>query len=241
MINDCFVANDKVTIENHCCDNTIFCYPIHYFIFYMLFYALDTQLCWKHSSIAHYDIVSKDGLFWLDVMSYLSIVLACTNWHKANLHLWITTVNINFPPPGLPGLVCKIFVITGSLWWYHNEHNCISNHQPHHCLLNHLFRCRSKKTSKLHCRPVNSPYKGPVMWKMFAFDDVNMSGDGLLPKRHQVSPWSNDDNNVCKSLHKSPLTIFFSKGEINIYYIRKHLAMQIFRNNQSDRLIWKIK
>ena len=27
--------------------------------------------------------------------------------------------------------------------------DCVSNHQPHHCLLNCLFRCKSKKTSKL--------------------------------------------------------------------------------------------
>ena len=31
----------------------------------------------------------------------------------------------------------------------HNEHDGISNHQPHHCLLNSLFGRRSKKTSKL--------------------------------------------------------------------------------------------
>ena len=31
----------------------------------------------------------------------------------------------------------------------HNEHDDVSNHQPHDCLLNRLFRHRSKKTSKL--------------------------------------------------------------------------------------------
>ena len=36
-----------------------------------------------------------------------------------------------------------------SLQSHHNGCNGISNHQPHHCLLNHLFRHRSKKTSKL--------------------------------------------------------------------------------------------
>ena len=35
-----------------------------------------------------------------------------------------------------------------SLQWSHNELDGISNHQPHDCLLNRLFRCRSKKTSK---------------------------------------------------------------------------------------------
>ena len=70
-----------------------------------------------------------------------------------------------------------------SLRWRHNGHDGVSNHQPHHCLLNHLFGCRSKKTSKLCVTglcpgnspgPVNSPYKWPVTRKMFPFDDVIM-------------------------------------------------------------------
>ena len=36
-----------------------------------------------------------------------------------------------------------------ALHWRHNECNGISNHQPNDCLLNILFRCRSKKTTKL--------------------------------------------------------------------------------------------
>ena len=36
-----------------------------------------------------------------------------------------------------------------SLQWRRNEHNGVSNHQPHDCLLNRLFRQRSKKISKL--------------------------------------------------------------------------------------------
>ena len=36
-----------------------------------------------------------------------------------------------------------------TLQWRHNEHDCVSNHQPRHCLLNRLFGCRSKKPSKL--------------------------------------------------------------------------------------------
>ena len=36
-----------------------------------------------------------------------------------------------------------------TLQWCHNERNGILNHQHLDCLLNRLFRCRSKKTSKL--------------------------------------------------------------------------------------------
>ena len=68
--------------------------------------------------------------------------------------------------------------------WRHNEHDGVSNHQPHDCLFKRLFRRISKKTSKLrvtglcvrgiHRWPVNSPHKGPVTRKMFPFDDVIM-------------------------------------------------------------------
>ena len=34
------------------------------------------------------------------------------------------------------------------LQWRHNEHDSVSNHQPHDCLLKRLFGRRSKKTSK---------------------------------------------------------------------------------------------
>ena len=70
-----------------------------------------------------------------------------------------------------------------TLQWRHDEHDVISNPQPHDCLLNRLFRQRSKKTSKLrisgfvwgiHQWPVNSPHKGPVTRKMLPFDDINM-------------------------------------------------------------------
>ena len=69
------------------------------------------------------------------------------------------------------------------LQWPHNDHDGVSNHQPHGCSLKRLFRHRSKKTSKLRVTglcvgnspgPVNSPHKGPVTRKMFPFDDVIM-------------------------------------------------------------------
>ena len=53
----------------------------------------------------------------------------------------------------------------------------VSNHRRHNCLLNRLFRRRSKKTFKVRVTGrwlVNPPHKGPVMRKMFPFDDVIM-------------------------------------------------------------------
>ena len=95
-----------------------------------------------------------------------------------------------------------------TLHWRHNDHDGVSNHQPHGCLLNRLFRHRSKKTSKLRVTglcvghspgPVNSPHKGPVARKMFPFDDVIMKerhasidSDNGFAIRRQVIIWSND-------------------------------------------------
>ena len=67
-----------------------------------------------------------------------------------------------------------------ALRWRHNDHDGVSNHQPHGCLLNRLFRRRSKKTKLCVTGlcvgnspgPVNSPHKGPVTRKMFPFHDV---------------------------------------------------------------------
>ena len=76
-----------------------------------------------------------------------------------------------------------IRLMKSSLHWRHNDHDGVSNQQPHGCLLNRLFRRRSKKTSKLRVTglcvgnspgPVNSPHKGPVTRKIFTFDDVIM-------------------------------------------------------------------
>ena len=50
-----------------------------------------------------------------------------------------------------------------SLQLRHNDHDGVSNHQPHDCLLKHLFRCRSKETSKLRVTGLcagNSPVAG---------------------------------------------------------------------------------
>ena len=74
-----------------------------------------------------------------------------------------------------------------SLRWRHNEHDGVSNYQPHDYLLNRLFRCKWKIIFRvtglfegIPNKPVDSPRKGPVTRKMFPFDDVIM----FLQERH---------------------------------------------------------
>ena len=81
-----------------------------------------------------------------------------------------------------------------TLLWRHNEHDGISNHQRLECLHNHVFRLRSKKTSKLHVTGLcagNSPVTGEfpaqrasnsgnvsIWWRHH--DDTNYMAAGLL-------------------------------------------------------------
>ena len=88
------------------------------------------------------------------------------------------------------------------LQWRHNEHDGISNHQPHDCLINHLFRHRSKKTSKICVTGLcegNSPVSNEFPAQrasnvaMFPFDDVIMRVNNLslgLFSQFFCSHWS---------------------------------------------------
>ena len=81
-----------------------------------------------------------------------------------------------------------------TLRWRHNERDGVSNHHRLDCLLNHLFSANQRKpqSSTVHvtglCEgnpPVDSPHKGPVTRKMFAFYGVIMHTRIL----HRVYCW----------------------------------------------------
>ena len=65
-----------------------------------------------------------------------------------------------------------------TLRWWHNGRNSVSNHQPHDCLLNRLFGCISKKTSKLRATGLcegNSPGTGEFSTQMPSYaEDVSI-------------------------------------------------------------------
>ena len=101
--------------------------------------------------------------------------------------------------------------------WRHNGHEGVSNHQPHGCLLNHLFRPRSTKTSKLHFTglyegnslvtgslihwwPVNSPHKGPAIRKCFHLMISSWDVFSLTIENFSSSCLTNnfEDDRVCQ-------------------------------------------
>ena len=68
------------------------------------------------------------------------------------------------------------------LQWRHNEHDGVSNHQPHDCLLNRLFKAKIKETSKLRVTGLcagNSPVTGKFPAQM-ASNAENVSIDDVI-------------------------------------------------------------
>ena len=81
-----------------------------------------------------------------------------------------------------PSILCSSIL----LLWRHNEHDNVSNHQPHDCLLNRLFRRRSKKPPKPRVTGLcagNSPETGEFPAQM-ASNAENVS----IWWRHHVNP-----------------------------------------------------
>ena len=88
-----------------------------------------------------------------------------------------------------------------SLQWRHNGRDSVSNHKPHDCVLNRLFRCRPKKTSKLRVTGLcagNSPVTGEFPAQM-ASNAENVS----IWWRHHACPWYILLKMWCISLDKS--------------------------------------
>ena len=90
-----------------------------------------------------------------------------------------------------------------ALQWRHNDHDCVSNHQPHDCLLNLLFRRGSKKTSKLRVTGLcegNPPVTGGFPSQR-ASDTENVSiwwrhhGPGGIPDRIMQYAYRSRHNN----------------------------------------------
>ena len=94
---------------------------------------------------------------------------ATTIWTlKWKMHSWIMIMTI-FEMCVLTGMCYKLLqswcrlLKSGSLQWCHNQRDGVSNHLRLDCLLNRLFWCRSKKTSKLRVTGLcegNSPVTG---------------------------------------------------------------------------------
>ena len=81
-------------------------------------------------------------------------------WQK---QFWQHKSHSVFHPTFMICILKYWFKMPCPLRWGHRGRDGDSNHQPHDCLLNRLFGCRSKKTSKLRVTGLcvgNSPVTG---------------------------------------------------------------------------------
>ena len=106
---------------------------------------------------------------------------------------------INLPLGCLFNIVFRLALTESSkppaLRWRHNDHSGVSNHQPHGCLLNRLFRCKSKKTSKLRVTGLcvgNSPGTGEFPAQMASYAE-------------NVSIWWRHHGLLCGGIHWWPM------------------------------------
>ena len=109
--------------------------------------------------------------------------------------------------------------------WRHNDHDSVSNHQPHGCLLNRLFRRRSHKTSKLR---VTGPLCG------------EFTGTGEFPAQRasyaeNVSIWwRHHDQHQNKTAYGRPSLLDTLRPRQSC----RHFADNIFRCIFSNENVW---
>ena len=105
--------------------------------------------CWTQVISVLRKVVKGNILLSYNTIRYASVLL----WGSCYFNHWSTTRYHEcpsfYPPTLLVGEVLSYRSSGIALQWRHNKPDSVSNHQSPDCLLNHLFRCRSKKTSKL--------------------------------------------------------------------------------------------
>ena len=98
-------------------------------------------------------VTQSFGIYLMSVgISYWTFDLPVT-W---NMTLLWRYRNENYVQP-------PFFCIT--LRWHHNDHDGVSNHQPHGCLLNRLFWRRSEKTSNLPAQRASYAENVFIWWR----------------------------------------------------------------------------
>ena len=77
-----------------------------------------------------------------------------------------------------------------TLQWRYNGRDSVTNHQPHDCLLNRLFRCRSKKTSKLRVTGLCAG-NSPVISEFPAQMASNPEKISIWGRHHEMQQYPN--------------------------------------------------
>ena len=126
-----------------------------------------------------------------------------------------------------------------ALQWRHDGGDGAPNHRRRQCLFNHLFRRRSKKTSKLRVNglcegypygwQMDSPHRGPVTPKMFPFNDVIMKRIRLYVGKHVSQIKMNAL--WCAAISQKWIYMKCKKNQTYLYYLR-YLKQNKLRRQQ---------
>ena len=132
---------------------------------------------WKHKSSIHIGFIVFNG----GVTTFFAKSVATMTNNIPLFHVDLIVYPCPNPNAGLvhqlkeaPGRRQEVNELNciSTLQWPHNGRDSVSNHQPHDCLLNHVFRRRSKKTSKLRVTGLyagNSPVTGEFPAQMASY------------------------------------------------------------------------
>ena len=132
-----------------------------------------------------------------------------------------------------------------SLQWRHNERDGVSNHHPHDCLLKRLFRCRSKKTSKLRVTGLcaeNSQMTGEFpAQKASNAEDISIWWRHHVWKEHQRMVSSHCDNifnnfNTISKWKRSAFTVCFN--HLNCKPCQSSIPLQTWTKIYTDEFSW---
>ena len=123
--------------------------------------------------------------------SHTQVNAAHTHAHSLNPR-WRTCIHIPFLCSTFPPVIYGSLIYEGhlicmaTLQWPHGRDG-FSNHQSQHCLLNHLFRRRWKKASKLRVTGLcagNSPVTGEFPTQMAS----NAENVSISWRHHEMTP-----------------------------------------------------
>ena len=121
------------------------------------------------------------------------------------------------------------------LLWRHNGRDGVSNHRRLNCLLSHLFRRRSKKTSKLRVTGL-CEWNSPVTGEFPAQRANNMETVSIWWRHHEcLRSWLGTEWDVnCviqiqRRLHRTPIIIHTIQYSIYIYIFNGHKMTAILQ------------
>ena len=130
--------------------------PLRYTRYYLNHCCLIVNSVWPSDNICcRRSVSTRSHLSWTDIDFFIPVHYRMLYWSIGYIrsHGWLTSqCGVSYE---------HIAVIT--LRWRHNMNDVVSNHLSHHCLLNRLFGCKSKKTSKFRVTGLcagNSPETG---------------------------------------------------------------------------------